>query len=233
MFIPSLSLFIIVVINLVWGHVVTVLAMTRTNSGLRSLWGVPNLIYKRAPNKPLNLIMFTDPQSIECRAMEPGIQKIEQEYNIKILKLKITNPKNMELFQLISLNDTQNSLPLFYDRQTGNRIFGPTNYHNLEKWVKGDKRVSRRSPPIIKNKQEYLKYLEEKAREYAINQQKLENRQQKVKESSMEHQLNNIDFRYRTGFKARVEKQLALKKQTVPIKIASFLVSKLLKYDPY
>jgi hypothetical protein len=207
-----------------------------TNGGLRSFWGIPHLLglNSRKADEPMDLVMFTHPHSVECKAMQPGIEKVEKEKDKKILKLKITNQRNYELFQLISLNQTdENSLPLFYDRRTGNRIIGPTTYSNLIKWVEGDRRVSRRAPPRVINKEEYSRFLFEKQMENEKKKQKMDKLSRVSRESSLEHQLSSVDFHHRTGFKARIEKQLSLKKQTIPVKVSLFLISKLFKYDPY
>mmetsp|Transcript_5388 Transcript_5388/g.7009 ORF Transcript_5388/g.7009 Transcript_5388/m.7009 type:complete len:218 (-) Transcript_5388:114-767(-) len=196
---------------------------TTTHGGLRKFWGFPNIF--GFVDEPTELIMFIPSNSIESKAMEPGVKKLEKRLKKKVLRLKLSNPRNNQLFNLISLNESTSG-PLFYNRATGKKIIGPTTFKNLEYWALGNRKVKKYCSPIILNQKEIIKYNEE-----IINKKKKESKKPlKRKEETLEEQ---IDFNKQTGTKARLEKQLNKKNQTLSTKVAMFLVQSLLSYDQH
>ena len=83
------------------------------------------------------LLFFTGTECPHCHEMEPLVEKLEKELNIKVEKLEVWhNAKNAALLEKY---DTQGcgGVPFFYNEKTKKSICGAVDYATLKKWAQG------------------------------------------------------------------------------------------------
>ena len=83
------------------------------------------------------LIMFTGTECTHCHEMEPLVEKLEKELNIKVERLEVWHDaKNMELLQ--KLDDGKcGGIPFFFNEKTEKWICGSAPYDKLKEWAAG------------------------------------------------------------------------------------------------
>lgn len=85
-----------------------------------------------------DLLFFTGKECPHCHEMDPLIEKLEKELNIKLKKLDVWHDaKNAELLKKLD-NGKCGGVPFFFNENTGKWICGSTDYENLKKWAKGE-----------------------------------------------------------------------------------------------
>ena len=84
------------------------------------------------------LIMFYGTECTHCHEIEPTIDKLAYELNVKITKLEVWH--NSENKKLLLKYDTINcrGVPFFFNEKTGKAICGVTSEANYRKWMKGE-----------------------------------------------------------------------------------------------
>ena len=84
-----------------------------------------------------NLLMFTGKECPHCRDMDPLVDKLEKELNIKVEKLEVWhNSKNAQLMNEIDKGRC-GGVPFFFNENTGKAICGAVSYETLKKWALG------------------------------------------------------------------------------------------------
>lgn len=83
-----------------------------------------------------HLIMFTGTECAKCHQMKPMVEKLENEFKVKVEMLEVWhNAKNADYMQTVSKGRCI-SLPMFYNKKNDGFICGYTNdYEKLKKWA--------------------------------------------------------------------------------------------------
>ena len=84
-----------------------------------------------------DLIMFFGIECVHCHRMDPLVERLEEELNIKITRLEVWhNDQNARIQQQLDKGFC-GGVPFFYNKKTGKWICGETTYENLRKWALG------------------------------------------------------------------------------------------------
>ncbi|MCX6815292.1 MAG: hypothetical protein NT120_00375 [Candidatus Aenigmarchaeota archaeon] len=84
-----------------------------------------------------DLLMFTGTECVHCHEMEPLVERLEQEENVKVDRMEVWhNAKNAEILQSLDKGFC-GGIPFFYNKNTKKWICGSTSYENLKKWAMG------------------------------------------------------------------------------------------------
>jgi len=83
------------------------------------------------------LLEFYSKECPNCYAMEPLVEKLEKETNLKIQKLEVwyneENAKEMEQYD----KGLCGGVPFFYNTATCDYLCGETSFEELKKWASG------------------------------------------------------------------------------------------------
>jgi thiol-disulfide isomerase/thioredoxin len=84
-----------------------------------------------------DLLEFYGTECVHCHEMDPLIQRLEQETELKIERLEVWhNAKNAELLQKLDKSFC-GGVPFFYNKKTGKWICGSTTYEKFKVWALG------------------------------------------------------------------------------------------------
>ena len=84
-----------------------------------------------------DLIMFYGEECVHCRAMEPLIEKLEKEMEVKVERLEIWhNSKNKKIYDDVNTGIKCTGVPFFYNKKNNKVICGAVLYEELKKWAK-------------------------------------------------------------------------------------------------
>jgi len=87
------------------------------------------------PTLTSHLIMFTGVECVKCHQMEPQLEQLEKEFNLKIDRLEVWhNAENADYMMKVANNRCM-SIPMLYNAETDGLICGPTDYQELKKWA--------------------------------------------------------------------------------------------------
>ena len=82
-------------------------------------------------------IMFYGTECTHCHEMNPLVEKLEKEENIKITRLETWHDsKNAKLLKMYD-DGKCGGVPFFYDEKTKKFICGSVDYEEFKKWAKG------------------------------------------------------------------------------------------------
>jgi len=91
---------------------------------------------KKEEEKMSDLIEFYGEECPHCKNMEPLIDKLEKEENVKIEKLEVWhNEENTKLMKELGEGKCQ-GVPFFFNKKTKKIICGEANYEKLKAWAK-------------------------------------------------------------------------------------------------
>ena len=76
--------------------------------------------------------MFYEEKCEPCISMEPLINKLESEFELKVNRLDILD--NSENKRLLDKHAGLTMVPFFYNEATGAKISGEADYESLKKW---------------------------------------------------------------------------------------------------
>ena len=83
------------------------------------------------------LIMFTGTECTHCHEMEPLVERLEKEENVKVARLEVWhNAENMKKLQELD-NGQCGGVPFFYNKKTSKWICGAAEYEKLKEWALG------------------------------------------------------------------------------------------------
>lgn len=77
--------------------------------------------------------MFYEEKCDPCVVMEPIVDKLEKELNVKIDRLEVWY--NQSNRQLLDKYADFTIVPFFYNEKTSQKISGETDYETLKNWV--------------------------------------------------------------------------------------------------
>ena len=81
------------------------------------------------------LLFFTGTECTHCHAMEPLVERLEKEENLKVKRLEVWHDsKNKALLQKYDRGYC-GGIPFFFNTRTGKWICGETDFENLKKWA--------------------------------------------------------------------------------------------------
>ncbi|MCH7541644.1 thioredoxin family protein [Patescibacteria group bacterium] len=81
------------------------------------------------------LLMFYEDNCEPCVVVEPFVTRLEKELDVKINRLEAMN--NRKNRQLLEKHAGLSMVPFFYNKKTGKKIAGETDYETLKKWALG------------------------------------------------------------------------------------------------
>ena len=81
--------------------------------------------------------MFYEQNCYPCIVMEPLVERLEDELNMKIGKLEVWYNKNNR--KLLTEYAGFSSVPFFYNETSGKKITGECDYDNLKNWALSSK----------------------------------------------------------------------------------------------
>jgi thiol-disulfide isomerase/thioredoxin len=84
-----------------------------------------------------DLLMFTGTECDHCHEMEPLVEKLEKEENVKVERIEVWhNADNMKRLQ--ELDDGKcGGIPFFFNKKTEKWICGSAEYDKLKEWALG------------------------------------------------------------------------------------------------
>lgn len=83
--------------------------------------------------KDKRLLMFYEEKCDPCVVMEPVVDRLEKEFNVRVDRLEAWhNKRNKELLEEYA---GLAILPFFYNEATGKKISGETDYETLKNWA--------------------------------------------------------------------------------------------------
>ncbi|MFH1592581.1 MAG: hypothetical protein ABIB47_04400 [Candidatus Woesearchaeota archaeon] len=84
-----------------------------------------------------DLFFFTGAECPHCHEMDPLIEKLEKELNIKLKKLEVWhNAENAKLLQKLD-NGKCGGVPFFFNKNSGKALCGAVSYEKLKAWAQG------------------------------------------------------------------------------------------------
>ncbi len=84
-----------------------------------------------------DLIEFYGTECVHCREMDPLVQKLEKEEDVKIEKLEVWhNTDNLNVMRELDKGYC-GGVPFFYNKKTNKWICGSTSYEKLKEWAFG------------------------------------------------------------------------------------------------
>ena len=82
-----------------------------------------------------DLIEFYGTECPHCKEMEPLMERLEEDTNLKIERFEVWhNEKNAKLLEQLDQGFC-GGVPFFFNRKTGKWICGSTTYDNLKRWA--------------------------------------------------------------------------------------------------
>ncbi|MFQ5957677.1 MAG: hypothetical protein ACE5KK_07890 [Candidatus Brocadiales bacterium] len=89
------------------------------------------------------LIEFYGTECMHCREMDPLIERLEGEEDIKVTRLEVWHDsKNASLMEKLDKDENGQrfcgGVPFFYNEKTGKKICGTTSYEKLKEWAVGE-----------------------------------------------------------------------------------------------
>jgi len=82
-----------------------------------------------------DLLEFYGTECVECRKMEPLIERLEAENGAKVERFEVWhNYKNQELMMKYATGKCM-AAPFFYNKKTGDFICGSASYERLKTWA--------------------------------------------------------------------------------------------------
>jgi len=83
------------------------------------------------------LMMFTGTECTHCHEMEPLVDKLEKEENVKVARLEVWhNAENMKKLKELDAGRC-GGVPFFYNTKTEKFICGNSSYEDLKAWALG------------------------------------------------------------------------------------------------
>jgi thiol-disulfide isomerase/thioredoxin len=83
----------------------------------------------------MKLIIFTGEACTNCEKMEPIVQKLEKELKVKFTRLEIWHhPENTKMM-LEATDGKCKQIPMFFNKETGDYVCGPTTQEELKAWI--------------------------------------------------------------------------------------------------
>ena len=95
------------------------------------------------------MIEFVIDNSDACQQMAPVVQRLEQDYDIKVRRVNINRRSEFAALYEACGGNEGNNLPFYYNRRTGQAVAGPTPYWNLKLLASGDVSHSFIEPPSL------------------------------------------------------------------------------------
>ena len=84
-----------------------------------------------------SLLMFTGTECTHCHEMEPLVEKLEKEENVKVARLEVWhNAENMRKLQELDKGSC-GGIPFFFSTRTGKWLCGASDYNALKAWALG------------------------------------------------------------------------------------------------
>ncbi len=84
-----------------------------------------------------DLLEFYGTECTFCKKMEPLVQRLEEECNVKLKRLEVWhNEKNAQLLQQLDQGSC-GGVPFFFNKKTGRKICGAASYEQLKAWALG------------------------------------------------------------------------------------------------
>ena len=97
--------------------------------------------FKRQPADPTlaptPLLMFTGDNCAHCDEMEPIIDRVERDLNVRVHRFNVWRDQiNFKLFEKLDKNRKCGGLPYFYNTATKQGICGASTYGNFRLWAR-------------------------------------------------------------------------------------------------
>lgn len=83
--------------------------------------------------KEKRLLMFYEDKCDPCIVMEPLVDRLENELNLKLVRLEVWYNKNNR--ELLGKYAGLATVPFFYNEVTGKKISGEADYESLKNWA--------------------------------------------------------------------------------------------------
>ena len=83
------------------------------------------------------LLFFFGTECIHCHRMDPLVERLEDELNIKITRLEVWHNEQNARVQTQLDKGFCGGVPFFFNKKTGKWVCGETTYENLRKWALG------------------------------------------------------------------------------------------------
>lgn len=83
------------------------------------------------------LLMFTGRECTHCHAMEPLVERLQEETGKSVQKLEVWHDEKNAKFMMQCDKGYCGGVPFFFNKKTGKWICGETSYENLKKWAMG------------------------------------------------------------------------------------------------
>ena len=81
------------------------------------------------------LLMFTGSECPHCHDMDPLVERLEKEEEVKVVKLEVWhNAQNANLMESLDKGEC-GGVPFFYNEKTKKTICGAVSYDRLKKWA--------------------------------------------------------------------------------------------------
>ena len=94
-------------------------------------------LLKRGNKMSDDLLEFYGTECVHCREMDPLIKRLEQEENLKIIRLEVWhNAQNAELLTKLDKIGC-GGVPFFYNKKTGASLCGSVDWERFKKWATG------------------------------------------------------------------------------------------------
>ncbi len=83
------------------------------------------------------LIQFYGTECVHCHEMDPLVEKLEKELDVKFTKLEVWhNSENASLLRKLDIVDC-GGVPFFFNERTGKALCGAVSYEKLKAWASG------------------------------------------------------------------------------------------------
>jgi len=94
-------------------------------------------LLKRGNKMSDDLLEFYGTECVHCREMDPLIKRLEQEENLKIIRLEVWhNAQNAELLTKLDKIGC-GGVPFFHNKKTGASLCGSVDWERFKKWATG------------------------------------------------------------------------------------------------
>lgn len=82
-----------------------------------------------------DLIEFYGTECVHCHAMEPAMERLEEETGLKVEKFEVWhNEENLKMMEQFD-KGLCGGVPFFFNKKTGKWICGETSYDNVKRWA--------------------------------------------------------------------------------------------------
>lgn len=118
-------------------------------------FGKNKILPKTLPYKDTEfLLSFHSDNNDVCEQMEPVVQRLEEEMNVKVRRINAF--RRREFFTLLEAmgHDECGNLPFYYNRRSAQAVCGATTYKNLKLWAGGSDHHLFNDPPENIHEQE-------------------------------------------------------------------------------